>query len=247
MIKAQLILLCVILILGGCASSPITSLDLTNTEIVDFPNIGIPQTRNLGERLVAKGIRTTGKALQISKSTVFGKKEGEAAIMTCAWSVAPSTQFYKGLWSKNGEPLADCYGPFPLQVTQADGGTNFNCPGTLVMGDVCQDRDTENFFAAVVTIRQDLKQSSRNLSITEKVSTSQTSFIQELLYNGRVGSNLKFIYREFSDDMIRPAFSQEVQYDLSKSDEIGFKSVRMEVLDATNTVLKYKLLSNFED
>ena len=245
--KAFLILFPLILILGGCASSPITPMDLTNTEIVDFPKIGTPQTRNLGERLVAKGIRTTGKALQISKSTVFGKKEGEAAILTCAWSAAPSTQFYKGLWSREGESLADCYGPFPLQVTQADGATNFNCPGTLVMGDVCQDRITENFFAAAGVIRQDLKQSSRNLSVTEKVATSQTSFIQELLYNGRVENNLKFIYREFSDDMIRPAFSQEVQYDLSNSDEIGFKSVRMRILDASNTVLKYELLSNFQD
>ena len=62
-----------------------------------------------------------------------------------------------------------------------------------------------------------------------------------------IENNLKFIYREFSDDMIRPAFSQEVQYDLSNSDEIGFKSVRMRILDASNTVLKYELLSNFQD
>ena len=71
------------------------------------------------------------------------------------------------------------------------------------------------------------------------------NFVQELVYNGRVGNNIKFIYREFSDDMARPAFTQEVQYDYSESPEIGFKALRMKIIDATNINITYVLTRNF--
>jgi len=41
------------------------------------------------------------------------------------------------------------------------------------------------------------------------------------------------------------AFTQEVQYDLSSSNEIGFKKLRINVLSATNTEIVYKLIRNF--
>lgn len=70
-------------------------------------------------------------------------------------------------------------------------------------------------------------------------------FKQQFIFNGRVGNSLKFIYREFKNDMIRPAFDQELQYDLSESNIIGFKGLRMEIVKATNTNIQYKVLSNF--
>jgi len=45
--------------------------------------------------------------------------------------------------------------------------------------------------------------------------------------------------------MARPAYQQDLQYDLAESSVIGFKGIRMEVLQASNTNIKYKLLSNF--
>jgi hypothetical protein len=71
------------------------------------------------------------------------------------------------------------------------------------------------------------------------------TYIQEFIYNGRVDNALKFVYREFSGDYIKPAFTQEVQYDLNQSNIIGFKSLRIKILNATNTELKYVLENNF--
>ena len=71
------------------------------------------------------------------------------------------------------------------------------------------------------------------------------SFEQQLIYNGRVDNNLRFVYREFSNDMARSAFTQEVQYDLEESNIIGFKSVRLEVIEATNSKIKYRVLMPF--
>ena len=75
--------------------------------------------------------------------------------------------------------------------------------------------------------------------------TKKEYFKQEFIYNGRVGTALKFIYREYADDLARPAFTQDLQYDLNESKTIGFRGLRIDVISATNTIIEYKLLNQF--
>ena len=79
------------------------------------------------------------------------------------------------------------------------------------------------------------------------MAVDEPSFRQELIYNGKTGATLRFLYREFSQDMIRPAFSQELTYDLDEGSEIGFRAVRIEVMDATNILLTYRVDKSFPD
>jgi hypothetical protein len=71
--------------------------------------------------------------------------------------------------------------------------------------------------------------------------------IQEFIYNGKVNNAIKFTYREFVNDLARPAFTQDLQYDLNESNIIGFRGLRIEIILATNTNIKYKVLNNFID
>jgi hypothetical protein len=82
---------------------------------------------------------------------------------------------------------------------------------------------------------------------TTYASIDEPSFRQELIYNGRSGSTVRFLYREFSRDMIRPAFSQELTYDLDEGSEIGFRGVRIEIIHATNILLTYRVDQSFPD
>jgi len=52
-------------------------------------------------------------------------------------------------------------------------------------------------------------------------------------------------YREFSGDIARLAFSNELSYDLSESAILGYKGARIEIIKATNTELTYKVISGF--
>lgn len=72
------------------------------------------------------------------------------------------------------------------------------------------------------------------------------SFRRELVYNGRSGATIKLLYREFSEERIRPAFTQEVTYDLAQGETIGFKGARFQVLDADNIRIKYVVLHHFD-
>ena len=68
---------------------------------------------------------------------------------------------------------------------------------------------------------------------------------QDFIYNGKVGNAIKFTYREYVDDLARPAFTQDLQYDLTESSIIGFRGLRIEILSATNTKIEYKVLTHF--
>jgi len=76
------------------------------------------------------------------------------------------------------------------------------------------------------------------------VNDCDKCFKKEFIYNGKANNNLKFVYREYIHDMARPAFSQELQYDLNESNIIGFKGLRIEVLKSTNTNIEYKVLND---
>lgn len=96
-------------------------------------------------------------------------------------------------------------------------------------------------------IRNGIKIPLNDIDITpSKVNLiNNTNFKQELIYNGKSGNVIRLMYREFSGDMARPAFSQDLTYDLAESRIIGFQGVRLEVIKTTNIKITYKVLNGF--
>lgn len=88
--------------------------------------------------------------------------------------------------------------------------------------------------------------SALNFEEIKHLEYLRDSFHQELIYNGRAGSTVKLIYREFVENRIRPAFTQEVTYDLSQGKEIGFKGARLQVHEADNLSIRYTVLSHLQ-
>lgn len=84
-----------------------------------------------------------------------------------------------------------------------------------------------------------------NIEIGEQTDIRRNNFRQELIYNGRSGSTARFLYREFGGDMIRSDFNQELIYDLDESSTIGFRGVRIEIIEANNSSVTYRVLSSF--
>ena len=67
------------------------------------------------------------------------------------------------------------------------------------------------------------------------------------MYQGAGGGILRLMYREYRDDMARPAFSQELTYDLEAEGVtlISFQDARIEVHSAGNNGIEYTVLSGF--
>jgi len=70
----------------------------------------------------------------------------------------------------------------------------------------------------------------------------RSSMEWELIYNGKDHDVIFVGYREFMNNFARPAFSQELRYDLSESRNVVFRNVELEVVEASNNAIKFKIL-----
>lgn len=76
----------------------------------------------------------------------------------------------------------------------------------------------------------------------------EDSFKYEALYQGIVGNKIKISFREFYKNLARPAFSQEIDYELDQNGKtvIGFKGLRIAVQKATNLDITYKVIKDYK-
>lgn len=75
-----------------------------------------------------------------------------------------------------------------------------------------------------------------------------TPFRKEILFSGAAAGVLRLVYREFADDLARPAFTQELTFDLPAADApmtINVKGARIEITGAGNRGLAYRVVSPF--
>ncbi len=75
--------------------------------------------------------------------------------------------------------------------------------------------------------------------ISKKTLSSNSSFRQLLVYSGSVGEKINISYREFSNDTARGAFTNNVEYDMSRSNTIRYKGALIEVISYDNTSIEY--------
>jgi hypothetical protein len=230
------IIFCLTLVLTSCGIT--TSFELINLKektLIDFPEKGITVTASLGDRLVAKGYKEDGPAYDLNEGLIV-----QNVILNCSFTNASRQSYFVNKVNSNGD---ECAGPFVLSTSLESGGTNLNCPGKTFAKDICYNKSKDIFY---VNFPNQYKPIDSNLiQKTRKMTMAQANYVQELIYNGRVDNNLRFIYREFSGDMIRPAFNQTVQYDFNDSKLISFKGLTLEIIEANNQLIRYKLISNF--
>lgn len=227
-----------ILILSSCASTPqLLPVNLVDTTLIDYPEKSVVVSATLGERLVAKGYRQDGPAIEIEAGLLVDNDE---SYLKC--SLATNNQQSHFISRKNTSNGDMCAGPFNYFWIESSLETSANCNGASQTSFICSSNEENKFY---LQRRPDYDLNQSLIKKTRKQTTSRTNFVQELIYNGRVDNNIKFIYREFSEDMIRPAFNQTVQYDFNESKLISFKGLTLEIIEANNLLIKYRLISNF--
>lgn len=70
-------------------------------------------------------------------------------------------------------------------------------------------------------------------------------FKSELVYQGVAAGVLRLLYREYSENLARPAFQQELTYTMEAegATEVGFRGLRLEVLEADNSAIRYRVVT----
>lgn len=80
------------------------------------------------------------------------------------------------------------------------------------------------------------------LELKEVQTAGEGDLKKELAYTGISKGVISVTYREFIKDMARPAFTQDLKFDLAEGDLIGFKGSRFKVISANNVEIKYQVV-----
>jgi hypothetical protein len=239
------------LMLAGCGSTPRvidSGKSVFETKQINFPELGVSTTLGLGDTLAAKGYKSFTPAIRfLEEQTITNRTSSVPRSWIRKGSSGKLVKKYRVIQS--GIEIS-CY-----SVTrEIDAHWNHGQARTIKTrgtSDVCEDAAGNFEFMRVfagyefVGSGNDFVPFNARLEEYTEVDVTNPSYVQELIYNGRVGRALKFVYREFSGDYMKPAFTQEVQYDLDQSEIIGFKKLRIKIISATNTEITYVLQNNF--
>lgn len=223
--NVRLMLIAGATLLAGCAT-PVANYQPRTTDISE-PPLGSVNTRQVGEELLKQGKYREHDALRVDS----------AVKPIWAYTVHP------GYFLKIGEDQAGEY--YRIGNAGEESGwvekSSLADPYQSLMvkketGDLC-----------VVTIMNvaGCGGAKANFERVKRPVVAADTIQRTLIYSGKIGNKVNISYREFAGSIARPAFSNNVEYDLAESNQIGYKGALIEILEATNRSIRYKVISNF--
>ena len=217
----------------ACASVPNNYTPVTTQ--ISRPAINEIQVAPLGEQMLLQATATLSQGVYLPQqnnikgfilSPGFYPKTGEEKGRVFTSVDTRNTRFDQGVVSLEGGLFGQIIYPRAIRFSREKQETCVMAPNLYGMiQPVC---DTEYPY-----------------QFTERPSVSQNDFQQTLIYSGRIGDKIKISYREFSNKLARDAFTNDAEYDLSHSNIIAYKGARIEVIEADNENIRYRVLANF--
>jgi len=223
MIKVS-IAITLLFLVSGCASPKFNYQPLTRD--ISEPPLNSIQTAYVGDALVRQGKVTEYEVINLSKDVDFGLLN--AYTLTKGFYIksgeAKTKEYYVTTSAPGAGTLVKAALADPFKAIQADKNKQELCAVTVFNVAVCEDVEFNR---------------------GKKALANSNSFQQTLIYSGGMGNKINVGYREFSSDYARPAFNNNVEYDLKESKVIGYKGAQLKIIEATNQYIKYIVIRNF--
>lgn len=230
MIRGLLLSLLILLVFTGCTNKNQILLPKSVSKDQSIPKLNIITTAEIGENLYEKTGFISYRAEIINSEEVnVGSNFDVAGLL------------FGGLdqyFSSNSE-----------------NGLNYNILKWKEYDVICNkelkclvDTNFNNSFTHVTNLPDGKLEKLPNTTVYKRIPIfNENSFKYIALYQGKNGNSIKISFREFKDDLIRPAFTQDIDYELEKDGTaiIGFKGLRIEVLKATNLNITYKVIRDY--
>jgi len=219
-------------IINGCASIATFYYPNYDAFTISEPDIRIITEISLGEPIVTSKVGHYSKGIEVTKPLTFHGYLGK--------NITISKGFYELVHSTDNQKY---YNPIEKHFINNEGlgsDSQIRISNTDKIDVIVKDADAAFGTVAFSTDKQ------LQYKLADSIFVSKTnSFQQTMIYNGKSNNIIKFSYREFVDNYARDSFTAEVTYDLSESTIIGFKNFKAEIIESTNTQLKYRIISSF--
>jgi hypothetical protein len=213
--------------LTGCAT-PVANYSV---EVKQFsrPPVHSTSTVSVGDEMLAQGSTADQDGLQL-QTTVH---------VSWAYTLSP------GFYAKTGSDTENAYYSFMFQSSSVPGlGVLTKNPLSDPPQSVKTNLDGSKVCVVTVFNLYVCDAGARG-ELTKRSISSDNAFQQTLIYNGRVGDKINIGYREFYGSTARPAFNNNVEYDLATSDTIAYRGATLKIIKADNSSITYEVLSNF--
>lgn len=224
-----LILLFILFNVVGCASGrPI----LLYAVLIDEPSIGEVVSADIGDPVLRKGEHYPAPAISLSNpiskdAGLFVGYDIPAQQMVAVYEDENHT-YYQATQMIQKELLVS------------------NSP---VRGGICVSKKDRSIAKVYVAVGQcHLKiEPDPVFSFTTVSVLPELGFVQELLYNGRVGNNVRFLYRDTSQNTEEPTNFEELEHNLDEGNDVVFRGARLEILSVSDKSVQYRVLQSFEE
>jgi hypothetical protein len=228
MSKFTIALVSTAIFLGGCAAPPVVT--LPPAQLVNIPAINTEAEAEIGQTIISKAFRRTYPAILLPTGIVEGRFGTMGQIKVNSGVLYLLTEDANGKYYRDRSATwgSDSVGWSPM------------IGGIFVPHD--KSKPSVNFNRNPMSGWDFGKIPSTGITDTTYEDWDRDSFKRELVYSGVSQNTVSILYREFKDDFARPAFSQDLKYDLTQGNEIGFRGARFQVIKAGNTVIRYKVL-----
>jgi len=247
--KSTLVTFITIIALTGCAAPTVKKASIlqeaspTSIENQNVPDLNAVVKTNIGSEMIKHGLQIKTHMLEMSGPARFFRSNSESCFN---WvnQYKPMTKQQSGKLS-SGEAI-DCYGYVKFYPRLLSGKANIfeGCSGygTAAM---CVIRETKKPILLTDEYKGEyhklIPKDQEDILVHEKIKGTY----KELIYSGKSGDVLNLVYREFQDDMIRSKFQQHLTYNLQESKTIGFRDLRLDVIEASNMEITFTKTHNF--
>lgn len=247
----SVMLLAVAACLAGCASrpaNPAAGLDLRpvvgRIEDAKLPPVGAVTTATVGSSMVSSSRLLVSEAVELPEGLKIAQPyPPDPTVWTYVINIPPGT--YKAAMK---DRFGATYFAFGRQLVSWVSGGKLS-HSEQAAADLKFTAEGAPVFEWAVPGSGELTRLPLPLARftrTTKQEPAAEGFRRELIYTGRAGNAVSLLYREFVNDMARPAFAQQLQYDLAADAVIGYKGARFEVMKADNTGITYRVISHLD-
>jgi hypothetical protein len=192
------------------------------------PPLNTESIAQVGKKILHQGELDQRAAIHLSEEIKFGK-DG-------AYALTPGYYFRIGE-SIGWETYAPADGPEAGSVKKA--------PGAITLQSSFLYSNDGKTIALITNFYQALNTNAKGITRTTRPSLSRDAIQRSLVYGGRNGTKIKLGYQEIWQNITRPAGDVFVEYDLVNSKVVEFNGARIEVIEATHKIIKYRITQAF--
>ena len=192
------------------------------------PPLSRESTAQLGEVMLQQGHVYPRAAIHLSEEIQFGK-DGEYALTP-------------GYYVRSGEGIRwETYVP----GDGAEAGKVKKAQGAITLQGAFLYSNDDQTIALITNFYQAVNSEAKGVTRTTRPSLSVHHLQRSVVYGGKEGTQIKLAYRETLKNITRPAGDVYIEFDLADSNVVEIKGARIEILEATQQSIRYRITRSF--